>query len=82
MLPMAVTSPQQKGENKMTKRMLLTINYKNGNTMKELVNYIHFEDGSIFYTRDVQIQQSITAPSKTPLENVESFDLEEVTCEG
>ena len=66
----------------MTTRTLLTINYKNGNKIEELVNYLHFEDGAIFYTLDSQIQQAITVPSRTPLKNVESFDIEKVECNG
>ena len=53
----------------------ITINYKNGNTLTEDVNYLHFENGCIYYTVERKIQSMVTVPVEIPLENIESFDL-------
>lgn len=64
------------------KRNLLTITYKNGRTLKQLVNYLHMEDGAIYYTEDAQIQNVIERPARIPLANIESFNLEAIECNG
>lgn len=65
-----------------TKRMLLTITYKNGNQIKKLINYLHFENDRIFFTVDKQIQNVIEEPVVIKLENIDHYDLEAVECEG
>lgn len=66
----------------MEKRIRLTIEYKNGGTLKQLVNYVHFEDGSIYYTIDKQVHGAFQQQIKTPLENVNKFDVQVVDCDG
>jgi len=66
----------------MTTRTLLTINYKNGNTLKELVNYLHYEKEKIAYTVDRQVHAVFQQPVEIPMENIDSFDLEKVECDG
>lgn len=56
----------------------LTVNYKNGNTIENKVNYLHFENGCIFYTVDEQVHGIFQEPVRVPLENIVSYDLEEV----
>lgn len=55
--------------------MKLTINYKNGNSITTEVHYVHVEDGKICYTskNGFGIGQQI----RTPIENVESYELTE-----
>lgn len=66
----------------MTERTRLIINYKNGNTLTELVHYVHYADGAIFYAEDSKIENCITIPTRTSLEYVESYDVERVMCNG
>ena len=60
--------------------MQLTINYKNGNTTKQLVNYVHYENGAIFFTIDKQVVTGSIV--RVPVENIERYDLETVMCDG
>lgn len=64
----------------MKERIQLTITYTNGNTLTRLVNYVHYEDGVIYYTKDKQTQPSEIL--STPMENIKTYDVEKVTCEG
>lgn len=66
----------------MTERLQLTIKYKNGNELKRLVNYIHFETDAIWFTEDVQAHSVIQMPVRVSLANVESFHATTVTCDG
>lgn len=66
----------------MTERTKLTIYYKNGNTLTELVHYVHYADGAIFYAKDSQAENCVVVPSRTSLEYVESFDVDRVMCNG
>ena len=59
----------------MTK-LYLTIEYKNGNTLTEKVNYFHFENENLFYTVDKQIYDKFIDQIKIPIENIKKFDLE------
>ena len=54
----------------MTK-LYLTIEYKNGNTLTEKVNYLHFENENLFYTVDKQIYDKFIDQIKIPIENME-----------
>lgn len=65
-----------------TERMQLTINYKNGNQTKQLVHYVHYENGAIFFTLDKQVSSAAQMPVRVPMENIERYDLEKVMCEG
>ena len=66
----------------MTERLQLTIKYKNGNELKQLVNYLHFEDGAIYFTQDEQCHSVIQMPVKVTLANVKEFNLNQVMCDG
>ena len=66
----------------MTERLQLTIQYKNGNELKRLVNYIHYESDAIWFTEDVQAHSVFQIPVRVSLANVESFQANTVTCEG
>lgn len=59
------------------KSIRLTINYKNGNTLEHIVNYVHFESNAIYFTVKHQVHSVYTHPVCVPLENIESFDIEE-----
>lgn len=37
----------------MKKRLKLTVIYDDGDKIEQLVNYLHFEDGAIYFTADV-----------------------------
>ena len=66
----------------MATRLKLTVTYKNGTEISNLVNYLHFEDGAIFYTVDKQVHEIIEQPVKIQMENIKRFDLEQVEMEG
>ena len=54
----------------------ITITYKNGNTITDTVNYLHYEDGKITYTVDRQVSNLAFDPVVIPVENIVKFDLE------
>ncbi len=64
----------------MKERLLLTINYRNGNTIKQLVNYLHCENGKLYFTVDKAVSDGYVVD--IPLENITAFDLETVQCDG
>ena len=66
----------------MTKRLLLTINYKTGTVLKQLVNFLHCEDGEIIYTIDAQVHDVVQKHVAIPLVNIQCFYLESVMCDG
>ena len=66
----------------MTTRLQLTVNYKNGNQIKQLVNYIHVEDDTIYYHVDKQVSNMVESYSHIPMANVASYDLVPVECDG
>ncbi len=66
----------------MTERLLLTINYKNGNTIRNLVHSMFYTNEAIFYTIDKQVHDAVQLPVKTQLKNVESWRLDKVACNG
>lgn len=62
------------------KSIKLTIKYKNGNQIEQIVNYVHFADGALYF--QVKEQVSFIAPFsvepvKISLNNIESFDITE-----
>lgn len=66
----------------MTERLQLTIHYMNGFKRNVLVNYIHFEDGAIYFTQDEQCHNAVQMPVKVTLANVKEFNLNQVMCDG
>ena len=71
-----------KEDTKMTNRLRLTVTYKNGNQIQDLVNYLVFEDGNIVYTVDKQAHSVFQEPVRIPVENIERYALEVVACDG
>lgn len=56
--------------------MTLTINYKNGNTLTQSINYIHTEDNKLYFTVDKRIHPTVEVPTEVPFENIKSFSVE------
>ena len=62
------------------KSIKLTVKYKNGNQISQIVNYVHFADGAIYYQLKEQvsfISPFSVEPVKISLDNIESFDIAE-----
>lgn len=57
----------------------LKITYKNGNELSQKINYLHIEDGKLFYTVDKNPHPVFQEPVSIPLENIKMLD---VTAEG
>lgn len=62
------------------KSIKLTIEYTSGRKLDQIVNYVHFANGAIYY--QIKEQVSFIAPSsvepvRIPLENIKSFDITE-----
>lgn len=57
-------------------KMYITINYKNGNTIKNAINYLHFENDEIVFTMDRQVHSIIQNQVRILLSNITSFDIE------
>lgn len=60
------------------KSIKLTIEYADGHKLDQIVNYVHFANGAIYF--QVKNQVSFIAPFsvepvKIPLENIKSFDI-------
>lgn len=66
----------------MTTRMQLTITYKNGNKISNLIKGMKLEDDKISFLLDTQAHGIIEPSTSVPLKNIESFVLEPVQCEG
>ena len=66
----------------MAERLQLTLTYKNGNTIKNLVNYVHCENGKLMFTVDKQGHSLFMDQVKIPLKNISSYDISIVMCEG
>ena len=56
--------------------MVLTINYKKGLSLKNNVNYLHFENGLLCFTIDKKVHGVGADVVKIDLNCIESFDLE------
>lgn len=69
--------PQRKGEITMLK---IKITYKTGVVLEENINYLHIENGKIYYTVRRQAAPIFQEPVAIPLDVVETFDLEEVSA--
>lgn len=54
----------------------LTIHYKNGNTLEQLVWYAHIEQNMLTYTRYQNPAPAFQEPTIITLEHIESFDIE------
>lgn len=58
----------------------LTLNYKTGVTLEQIVNYVHFENNQIIFTLKKQVYYSVVAEQiKVDLDNLISFDIVEST---
>lgn len=55
--------------------MEIEIKYRNGNSRKEKINYLHFSDGYIYFTVDRSPHQVYQEPVQISLEYVENFDV-------
>ena len=59
------------------KSIKLTLNYKSGMALEQIVHYVHFEDGKLCFTLKKQVNYStIGDVIKVPLDNLKSFDIE------
>lgn len=56
------------------------ITYKTGVVLEENINYLHIENGKIYYTVRRQAAPIFQEPVAIPLDVVETFDLEEVSA--
>lgn len=65
------------------KSILLTIEYKTGAKIKEVVNYVHFEDGKICYSlkKGFYGHMSLYGQVNIPLEVIKCFDITETEQE-
>lgn len=60
------------------KSIKLTLNYKTGAILEQIVHYVHFEDGKICYTLKKQVNYSVIGEViKISLDKLTSFDIEE-----
>lgn len=55
--------------------MTLKIEYNNGNKIEQKINYLHFENDTLFYTMDTSPHAVIQEPVEIPLANIKAFDL-------
>lgn len=56
--------------------MVLTLNYKKGLSLKNNVNYLHFENGFLYFSIDKKVHSVGVDVVKIDLNYIESFDLE------
>ena len=66
----------------MTTRMQLTITYKNGNKISQLVKGMKMEAGRLMYLYDTQAHGIIESSTSISLQNIDSYVLEPVQCNG
>lgn len=64
------------------KRLQLSIHYKTGGTIRQLVHYVKYLDGCIVYALDHPVSAAVQLQIKTSLNNVESFEITQVNCDG
>jgi hypothetical protein len=55
--------------------MILTINYKNGNTIVQSVHYVHTEDGKLYFTEKRNPTPVFVQPTIVPLKNIINFEV-------
>lgn len=55
--------------------MILTIHYKNGNTLKQDVYYVHAEHGKLYFTVRLNPSPVFVAPTIVPLQNITGFEV-------
>lgn len=60
--------------NRKEPELHLTLHYKNGTTIEQGVNYLHFEGDGIFFTVKSGMHPIFQEPVKVPVENLESWD--------
>ena len=73
---------KSKEGNTMVKRMYLSITYKTGVKVNQLVNYLLEEEGLLYFTVDKQAAPIFQEPVKIPLSNIQGFSLEQILCDG
>lgn len=66
----------------MVKRMYLSITYKTGVKVNQLVNYLLEEEGWIYFTVDKQAAPIFQEPVKVRISSIRGFDLEQILCDG
>lgn len=54
----------------------LTIKYKNGNTLEQIVWYAHMQENMLTYTRYQNPAPAFQEPTRLTLEHIESFRIE------
>ena len=59
------------------KSIELTLKYKTGVELRQIVNYVHFEKGYLHYTLKVQNHDLSIRINKVPVENLVSFYIDE-----
>lgn len=53
----------------------IKIEYSNGNSLEEPINWAHVEDGFLTYTVDRKVRPIFREPVKITLENVKKFEI-------
>lgn len=56
--------------------MRITVTYKCGTVNTTEINYLHFEDGCIYFTRKMNPAPVFQEPTKIHIENIAKFDVE------
>jgi len=56
----------------------LTITYTNGNKVTHAINYLHEENGKLYFTTADQVTYGFNYPVIVPLANIDTFDVEQV----
>lgn len=66
----------------MTERMQLTVTYKNGNTMDQLIKCMKVEDATLCFILDTQVHGVFESAVKIPIANIDRYSLQMVHCDG
>lgn len=66
----------------ITKRLQLSIHYKTGVTIRQLVHYVKYLDGCIVYSVDHPVSSAVQLQVKTRIESVQDIEITQVNCEG
>lgn len=69
-------------EDKTTKRLQLTVEYTKGLVLKRLIHWARLEDGKLVYIVDQQVHGIAPEQIRIPIENIKSFSIDPVLCEG
>lgn len=60
------------------KSIKLTITYKNGNVLDQIVHYVHFRDDAVYFKVKKQLNffpGDSVEPVRIPLANIETLDI-------